>query len=696
MIEAEIRQTDQDPSMHQPLSGNPAESAANPAILLPESLEMIPRSALYLEGTPISRAENARTAYNKFHAATELGGRGLVEKGREIPYTEEGLAFVEAIDLAQRAANGLRLNMVLQSDGTQSQAGILLDRALENPKLADHNHWHFRRTEQMLLSLLLNTPELQTAHTRPWIDSAILFASRHDDDQLISLQRNLENPALKLKVKKGHAVAGAVMMLCHAQQYADERMIPLAEAERICAGAAYMIMKHDEPEKLQAALAGNKDAKGLHGSDLLLAFERNELDLQTISKSQLMEVLFIQKSENGFVNEQSTTGLLPAFEQEHKAKLAALSADNSPLLALKDVQDVNGLKLMTEAAIYPDAYDMVAPPVEGILRTLATQYSGARSIVIQNTPEFRAYVNSELVAHKRFKISDTASREDYYEYLIRFGEGNIPDQFAKLKLDSDARRLLMEFLMFVAPAEQTNRISLNNCEYPRKVTAESALMGILAVKEFGSRLLQADFTVIDESVRVNQFKLAQKRLKQLDFRAKDIHNAIVNSGVTDYQTRILSQKELDNFINFVNTTAVQKAASATIVASKKIQGQQASFKEMIENMAIIGEHTKESIAKKPLENPDNLESRIFAIYKKHLVEVHSQDEVDFFQRVCDRILVTVRAQCYYEGIDDDIKEFEARVRLHEYPKTTPYYSYIGMGQVDQIRTILKPRRNLVA
>ena len=184
---------------------------------------------------------------------------------RDEPWLEhvlEGIEFVGRMDIADRASNGLRLAVAHDKRDTRltSAFGSMLKRAFDNPKLSDHNHEHSRRLERWLETMMLNIGELRHSHSiYHWIDSSILFSYWHDADQLLSLQRNDEE-SRDLSVKKGHALAGAVMLLALHKRYAIERKVSIHDAWEITAGAALMSLKHDEPERFMAALSGMQNA----------------------------------------------------------------------------------------------------------------------------------------------------------------------------------------------------------------------------------------------------------------------------------------------------------------------------------------------------------------------------------------------------------------------------------------------------
>lgn len=530
--------------------------------------------------------EAALAALFKFYTPREGFGRGMIrslELGQQMHYTEDMLRMAYELDLSQRGVNALRLDLLLKDDGSSSKFGELLNKALENPALIDHNHHHLRRVEQTLLAIILNSQELQTEHVQSWYRSAFLAASIHDHDQLISLQRNADGE--KLPVKKGHAVAGAVMAMLFAQRYARECGLDFQEANRIVRGAAYMILKHDEPERISQALNGVLSAQGLSGEKLFVEYQKNQLDLTTLSPGQLIEILRHEKREAGFT---SLYGLSEACEEEYREQLELLEVDDKPLLQFSDGEkdQKEALKLMTEVVVFADIADMVAPPYEAIYRTLMTQYSQHRPFLTPVNDEFKAYVHSELQKAGKPFLNDSATDADYYVALIENGSGNTPREYAHL--DSDVRRLLFEFHHLV----EMNSSRLSRLRYVREMNSVNAMMGIFALGNVATGVMENDHSIIQATGRRQLHSIARKIIRRsrtgidfdkIDRRSRNLSPTSENDS--DILRRIPDENELLNL-----ETSLKNSLNDQDFA------QYNRLKELVES---VTQHTIDSIRKKP-------------------------------------------------------------------------------------------------
>lgn len=386
----------------------------------------------------------------------------------------EGIEFVGRMDIADRASNGLRLAITRDRNdvGKESVFGCMLKRAFDNPKLSDHNHEHSRRLERWLETMMLNIGELRHSHSIfQWIDSAILFSYWHDADQLLSLERN-EEEGRDLSVKKGHALAAAVMLLALHRRYAIERKVSIHDAWEISAGAALMTLKHDEPERFMEALSGTQNAytetggkrQYLKGDILEKLYENNELNIFTLTPAQLIELLARIKKKHGFIGEGmgSRYGLLPAFEKEYASELHELAQNERPIIDSITDEEKRSFRLAATASVMADVFDMVAPPLEALLRSMNTQYSRQRPFFIPASSE-------------------------YMMQLITEEAGNV-----SADVDSDTRRVLWQLMHL----EHLQDSVVTDSKFVQSVNRDSAIMGALAFRDIGSKIMQGDISDI--------------------------------------------------------------------------------------------------------------------------------------------------------------------------------------------------------
>ena len=165
-----------------------------------------------------------------------------------------------------------------------------------------------------------------------------LFPYFHDLDQLLTLMSNdiSERNGLEEndKPKKGHALAGAVMIMALTDKYMESAHMDKNEreaVEQLTAISAIMIMKHDEPEKLDEALSRDGKISGealkkLSTDELVNDFNNNKLDLFSLSRKQIIDILIRTKSG------KSKYGLYREFEREYEGVLEKIKNDERPLI----------------------------------------------------------------------------------------------------------------------------------------------------------------------------------------------------------------------------------------------------------------------------------------------------------------------------------------------------------------------------
>ncbi|MDP1722779.1 MAG: hypothetical protein Q8L37_06240 [Candidatus Gottesmanbacteria bacterium] len=538
----------------------------------------------------------------------------------------EGIEFVGRMDVADRASNGLRLAVTRdRRDTNQDSAfGTMLKRAFDNPALSDHNHEHSRRLERWLETMMLNIGELRHSHSIfHWIDSTILFSYWHDADQLISLQR-IEEEGHEYSVKKGHSLAGAVMLLALHERYAIERKVSVHDAWEICAGAALMSLKHDEPERFMQAMSGTQNAftviagvrHSLKGDVLEKLYDNNELNIFTLTPGQLVELLRRIKKKNGFMGEGSGSiyGLLPAFEKEYAQELKELKANDRPIVENITDEEKRSFRLAATASVMADVFDMVTPPVEALFRTMNTQYS-------------------------RFRPFFMPAPIDLMMQYITHEAGNVPSD-----IDSDTRRILWELMNL----EHLQDSVVTDSRLVRGVIRDSAIMGALAFRGIGSRLMQGDISDITYVYQKRKELLVQKALNKAniplidrwlltrDYRAKKdaalITEKIARQG-GETQARMLR----DKFIQL-------DTESATIITS---------------------------LANKPGQDG---------------MKIYSDEQILQFQHLCDLVIGELMKK--YDVNEKRLKRYRSKLARGEYPGVTPYTTYDSLGGTP--RTLVEP------
>lgn len=423
---------------------------------------------------------------------------------------------------------------------------MIMTEAYNNPLFSHHNHDHNRRVELILESLMLNVGELRhgiydqtTGEKRTdsiyhWIDSSLLYAYWHDVDQLLTLQRNLmekRSEETKLPPKKGHALAAAVMMLALHQRFRYERKVDTHRAWEMCAGAAAMIMVHESPERLTARLVARELAyrineqgqrELLSGKKLFDAYNNDRLDIFSLAPSQLMELLREEKKEGGFIKEedQKSYGLHPFFEEEYAEELNDLADNNDPLIRKMTDSLRSSFDLAAEATVRADVIDMIAPPVESILRTIHTERKVPR-------PFLRKDENIE-----KFLQS------------ILSGGGELPEEE-----DSDVRRILWEYV-HVEHISADTMIAKNR--YVKDLSRENSIMGLLALYDIGRQIIQDEYAVFDHIYDQRIRMLGGKILRRAFGAVRSTLFQLAHKNTTDYQDKVIKELRKNNKTDLIN------------------------------------------------------------------------------------------------------------------------------------------------
>jgi len=299
-----------------------------------------------------------------------------------LTHIRNGIILVERMDIGERASNGLLQDLKwnnLNKD-TPSTFGRLLDTAMNNPRLPTHNRDHLQRVEDHAVIMALNVVELRKQQElQPWLASLMLFVRWHDVDQLLSEQRNetrVKNSLPEFITKLGHGLGAATMLLALHKRYAEEANISVEDAWRVCAGAAAMILLHDNPEQFEKAVNARQPAwkwnKGhkqfLSGQELVSAFSLGNVDIFTLQPHQILELLRLTKSKQGEFMNNSLYGLHPFFEKEYRNDLKELDENKRPLLETIVENPTlysgwrKGFMTAAEIGIRADLDDMITPP----------------------------------------------------------------------------------------------------------------------------------------------------------------------------------------------------------------------------------------------------------------------------------------------------------------------------------------------
>lgn len=446
--------------------------------------------------------------------------------------------------IGHKLANKLRLSVLTHNERPNSLSvfGIDSTYAFNHIQWSDHGLDHVRRMHRLIDMLIGTTPQLVEKIKKPIFLYALeLFPYFHDLDQLLTLMDNNIQKG-EAKSKQGHALAGAVMIMALTDKYmrsAGMDESELASVEQITATAAIMMIKHDEPEKLDKALSRvnkitGEDLKKLSDDELFDDFVKNKLDLFSLSRSQIMKILLRMKSGN------TEYGLYGEFAREYKPVLEKMKNDNRPLSSNSEESDIETVQILTHIAVLADKIDMMYPPFPSIIRLLNTKIS-----------QGRGWWDSNISSDEMFELID--KKDGNYD-----GEG-----------ECDVRRLLWQALDSAKQFKKNTKNPIDSNRYINDLSMEHSLMSILALQEFGEGIMGADSSSTVEKIYQERLKvLGQKVLKRLgsDEEYKNFDDTIKSITDSNYEFKDLL---IDRFQFRVRSLSDEAEQIKKLVKEKK-------------------------------------------------------------------------------------------------------------------------------
>jgi hypothetical protein len=410
----------------------------------------------------------------------------------EIRTSKDAKELALELTIGHKLANGLRLSLLTHNNHPDilSVFGIDSTYSFNQVQWSDHGLDHVRRMHRLMDLLIASMPDYYKKIKNPiFLYAFELFPYFHDLDQLLTLMSNDINERNGLegndKPKKGHALAAAVMIMALTDKYLESAHMDKNEreaVEQLTAISAIMIMKHDEPERLDEALSREgkitgENLKELSTDKLFEVFNNNQLDLFSLSRKQIIDILL--KTKSG----KSKYGLYREFEREYENVLENMKKDDRPLVLNPKNEDVEAIQNLTRIAVLADKIDMVYPPFESIIRLLNTRISHDRS-----------WWDSAMTPDKMHKI------------IVEQG-GNYTDEG-----DCDVRRLLWEALDSAKQAKKMSENQNMSNSFVYQLEMEHSLMRILAVKEFGNGIMVNQKKSIIDSIYDKRIELLGKKV----------------------------------------------------------------------------------------------------------------------------------------------------------------------------------------
>jgi hypothetical protein len=494
----------------------------------PRQLMLIPQEEL---GLRIPRTPSQQSSHRDILESTQSYPNGNAELQNSLGFliTQENFAihtpshFLKSAHLvdvnepdgvnpdikyAEACANQLRYYLETNEEKPSSRDFFL---GTEMPELAHHGNHHARHFELGLKKVIRSYEEqnkeiFQGAFGQNILNAMLLTPYFHDWDQLNTELRMIQDPELVLSAKMGHAVAGAVQVLCLAEKYAELNGISLEQAQQITSMAAVMILRHDEPGNIvQAFNTSNRSAVGINDpKDLLVAFNADQLDFTTLSPAQIITILKAKKGSTFINGNASQFGLSPNFERDYADKLVQLEKDTDPLLTL-DAEEKRKLTSGTEMVVWADLVDMVSPYWDAILRTFQSAPSKKRPFSWKAVKD-----NTESRINEIWK-----SIED-----PKNGNGTL----------TDIERLFWELWHLDEFAKQT---CLADVPFVKKFNREHAIMGAVALGMVAETILG------DQDIENTIQTVYGTRMNCLNQKAHNQNkNELLNSA--DYWNKLLA------------------------------------------------------------------------------------------------------------------------------------------------------------
>ncbi len=443
------------------------------------------------------------------------------------PEYQKAQPFGRQLLEAKARANQFRFAYVTSGLSSGKELSVTFD----NAEVAHHGHHHARHVERTLQTIIdhfndSNPEFFQSDFGKKLLHGMMLFPYFHDwDQQTTSLWNMAYEPEDQLHAKKGHALGAAVKMLALSEEYANAVGVEKNEAEEIMGLAAVMMMRHDEPGSI--AKMFKKDNIRAHDindpEELRRLFLDDSLDLTTLSRSQLLQLLKVEKQENGFMNlRKREWGLSEEFEQDFVDTLLDHQNDHRPILDLSD-GDKQQLKSSTEIVVWSDLVDMVAPYWDAIFRT----FQG---------------VHSE---HRPFSWNwESGSSIDSVVDVI-FKKIQVPKNGNHT--DNDVERILWEFMNL---DDFSNASCLRDLAIVREFNKQHAIMGVMALREVGNILLNNELGVdfIDNIYGYRLWRLEGKAKRRLE------------TDRLDYARYQIKVDEIEKERERIRTTLLKKKA----------------------------------------------------------------------------------------------------------------------------------------
>lgn len=416
--------------------------------------------------------------------------KGLFNSRDPLGYVLEGFDLAGQLDLSNRAANGLRLSLLVDRNKPDqlSNFGSQLYQAQNHPTLT-HGHEHSRPTEYWLRAYVKNISELRHAPgVYELVPAGFLFPYFHDTAEVLREYHNIRKEDSQIPIKPGHELEGALILQAIYKRYAEERGIRDDEAQRLCALGAGIILGHAHPDKfVQRREAAMVPSNFQNPKFLLHGWEAGEINPLSLTPAQQTLMHKEIKGSMKLVNARSPYGYHPDFYKEYQDEIERIANDHQPAASWLKPEEWEPFWLVNEACVRADTMAMVTPYWESLLRTfLVRDYWGR--------PLWRPEIG----------------KAEFVRSVVE-GPGNV-----EMGIDSLVRRKLWEFFhVFDIDPESM----IGKSAYVKNINEENLMLGILGFRKLMEGLLRGDVSDIDTMYARRVQGLRDKALRRSGFGA---------------------------------------------------------------------------------------------------------------------------------------------------------------------------------
>ena len=366
-------------------------------------------------------------------------------------------------------------------------------------ELSHHGHFHDRRIESWIWTLVSNRPEFFRGKNRKLIYSLALFARFHDFMQIEYQREGV------IDSRTGHTSGSALALSAMEKRYAeiiemvdDGEINPLAKEIVTTAALMTLIHGHNRMSDVLAVLTngGGAIANELDDEALVKAFNDGRLDPLTLRFSDIVR---LHRKLRGV--EDGSFGLTNGFEEIFQAELRVIEGNNEPLYSLPDTEIRRSLRIGCDIAFIADDIDKLYPTKFSLWRKLL----GAKA---DDRPLFRA--DSKAITKALAEISE--------------GRSSYGEQEAFLY--HDLGRNIYEYLLLARLMTESPYLYGDNADRTRHIFKEIILRSLYNFEAIGIRFLKKGQDLFLEIER----ELLEQLQRKVEARLNGVNGRLNGSG----------------------------------------------------------------------------------------------------------------------------------------------------------------------